>query len=101
MELTAKRSVRAALESRTGVLVAAGLAAIVAAVLVFSAVDSASNKPAAAPTAVLVANQLIPKGSTAQAIAEGNLFRVTKVSSDTVVGGAVTDISQLRDKVAT
>lgn len=101
MELTHNRTVRAALESRTGVLVAAGIAAIVAGVLVFSAIDSARETVTAAPTSVLVANQLIPKGSTAEAISEGNLFRITKVSSDAVVPAAVTDISQVQGKVAT
>jgi pilus assembly protein CpaB len=101
MELTSKRAVRSALESRTGVLIAAAVAAVLAGVLVLSAINSARNEVTVGPSSVLVANQLIPKGSTAQAISEGNLFRPAKVASDSVVSGAVTDVSQLQGKVAT
>jgi Flp pilus assembly protein CpaB len=103
MELIKKSPLRAGLSSRTGVLTAAAIAAFVAAILVFAAINSArkDSTSASAPVQVLVANQLIPKGSSGQAVAEGHLLRSARVGEQTLVPGAVTDASQLRDKVAT
>jgi Flp pilus assembly protein CpaB len=103
MELTKKSPVRDGLSTRTGVLTVAAIAAFLAAVLVFAAINSArkDNTSAAAPVSVLVANQLIPKGSSGQALAEGHLFRTARVSEQTLVPGAVTDVSQIKDKIAT
>ena len=84
-----------------GPYTAAAIAAILAGVLVFSAINSARDGVTVGPSTVLVANQLIPKGSTAEAISEGNLFKPASVASDSAVSGAVTDVSQLQGKVAT
>src|SRR4051794_31264046 len=99
MEITRKSTIGSGMGSRTGVMIAAILAAIVAAVLVFSAVHSARDS-AAGPGEVLVANQLIPKGSSGQAIAAEHLYKVAKVSDDALVGGAVSDVGALGGRVA-
>jgi pilus assembly protein CpaB len=103
MELTKKSPLRDGLNSRTGVLTIAAIAAFFAAILVFAAINSArkDSTNASAPVTVLVANQLIPKGSSGQALAEGHLFRTARVGEQTLVPGAVTDVSQIKDKVAT
>jgi Flp pilus assembly protein CpaB len=103
MELTKKSPLRDGLSTRTGVLTVAAIAAFLAAILVFAAINSARNDStsASAPVTVLVANQLIPKGSSGQALAEGHLFRTARVGEQTLVPGAITDVSQIKDKVAT
>src|SRR3954451_18918900 len=102
MESTGKPSLRAGLGSRTGVMIIATVVSVIAAVLVLIAINAArSDNGGAAAASVLVANQLIPKGSSGQAIASGHLFRPANVSDSALVGGAVTDISQITDKVAT
>jgi pilus assembly protein CpaB len=103
MELTKKSPLRDGLTTRTGVLTVAAIAAFLAAILVFAAINSArkDTTSASAPVTVLVANQLIAKGSSGQALAEGHLFRTARVGEQTLVPGAITDVSQLRDKVAT
>lgn len=101
MELAAKSHVRGS-SSKTVSLVVAGLVAVLAAVLVFAALHAAKNDGAASgTTSVVVARQLIPKGSSAASIAADRAFRVTDVSGAAVVAGVITDISQLRGKVAT
>jgi Flp pilus assembly protein CpaB len=103
MELTGKTPLRSRLSTRNGALSIAVLAAGLAAILVFAAINSARKSDAVgtSPSTVLVANQLIPKGSSSQALAQEHLFRVARVSEQALVPGAVTDISQLREKVST
>jgi Flp pilus assembly protein CpaB len=103
MELTNKTPLRSRLNTRNGALWFAVLAAGIAAVLVFAAINSARKNDTAgtAASSVLVANQLIPKGSSGQALAEQHLFRTAHVNEQALVAGAVTDVSQLSDKVAT
>ncbi|HET8537490.1 MAG TPA: Flp pilus assembly protein CpaB [Solirubrobacteraceae bacterium] len=102
MELTGKTPLRSRLSSRSGSTWLAIIAAGVAAILVFAAINSARKDNAAgtASSTVLVANQLIPKGSSGQALAQQHLFRVAKVNQQALVAGAVTDISQLHDRIA-
>jgi pilus assembly protein CpaB len=50
---------------------------------------------------VLVANQLIPKGTVGDAVASSGLFRPTAISSSNVHASAVTDAAALSGKVAT
>jgi Flp pilus assembly protein CpaB len=103
MELTGKTPLRSRLSTRNGAMSVAILAAGLAAILVFAAINSArkSDSASTAPSTVLVANQLIPKGSSGQALAQQHLFRVARVSEQALVPGAVSDISQLREKVTT
>jgi Flp pilus assembly protein CpaB len=103
MEFTSKTPLRSRLNTRNGALTLAVLAAGIAAILVFAAINSArkSDSAGTASSTVLVANQLIPKGSSGQALAQQHLFRTAKINEQALVAGAVTDISQLRDRVAT
>lgn len=98
-----KRSpLRAGLASRNGTLAIAAAAALLAGVLVFAALNSARDSgPVTGSAVVIVADQLIPKGSSGSAIAQGHLYRQTQVRESALVAGAVTDVSQLRAKVAT
>jgi Flp pilus assembly protein CpaB len=103
MEFASKTTLRSRLSTRNGALTFAIVAAGIAAILVFAAINSArkDNTAGTASSTVLVANQLIPKGSSGQALAAQHLFRVAHVNEQALVTGAVTDISQLRDRVAT
>ena len=102
MDITGKSSLRAGLGSRTGVMIVATVVSVIAAVLVLVAINAARNDNGGAGAAsVLVANQLIAKGASGEAIASGHLFRPANISDSARVGGAVTDLSQIRDKVAT
>lgn len=103
MEFTSKTPLRSRLNTRNGAMTFAVIAAGIAAILVFAAINSArkSDSAGTASSTVLVANQLIPKGSSGQALAQQHLFRTAKINEQALVAGAVTDISQLRDKVAT
>jgi Flp pilus assembly protein CpaB len=102
MEFAKKSPLRTTLESRTGATIAAAIAAVIAAILVFAAIHAARNDSTAGsgPVSVLVANQLIPKGSAGQTVAEQHYVRVARVGEGALVSGAVTDVSQIRDKVA-
>ena len=103
MELTSKTPLSGA-SSRTWSLVAAAVAAIVAGILVVSAINDAKQDAGAAAggtASVVVADRLIAKGSSGIAIASEQSFRLSDVRSGAVVEGAVTDISQVRDRVAT
>ncbi len=103
MELTSRTPLRGT-SSRTWSLAAAAVAAIVAGILVVSAINDAkkdAGAAAGATSSVVVADRLIAKGSSGEAIASEQSFRISDVRSSAVVAGAVTDISQVRDKVAT
>jgi Flp pilus assembly protein CpaB len=103
MEHTKNMPLRARLATRNGALAIAVIAGGLAAILVFAAINSARKDGTAstAPRTVLVANQVIPKGSSGESIAREHLFRVTKVSDQALVAGAVADVSALQSKVAT
>ena len=102
MELASKSQPRGGMSQKTMSLTAAVIAAIIAAVLVFAALHAARNDNAATgTTSVVVARQLIPKGSSAASIAGDSAFRVTDVRGESVVTSAITDISQIHGKVAT
>jgi Flp pilus assembly protein CpaB len=103
MENTRNIPLRARLSTRNGALAVAVIAGGLAAILVFAAINSARKDGTAstAPRTVLVADQVIPKGSSGETIAREHLFRVAKVSDQALVAGAVADVSALRDKIAT
>src|SRR5262245_47645748 len=83
----------------TAAVVAAALAAIV--LLVFLNRYKDNVKSGTATESVLVANQLIPKGTVGDAVASAGLFRPTAISSDNVHAGAVNDAAALSGQVAT
>ena len=102
MELASTSRPRGGMSQKTVSLIIAGVVAVVAAGLVFAALHAAKNdNGAAGTTSVVVARQLIPKGSSAATIAGDNAYRVTDVRGDAVVAGAITDISQIHGKVVT
>jgi Flp pilus assembly protein CpaB len=74
------------------------LAAIV--LLVFLHQYKSNVKSGNQTESVLVANQLIPKGTVGDAVASSGLFRPTAISSDNVQSSAVTDAAALSGKVA-
>ena len=83
----------------TAAVAAAGLAAIV--LLVFLHQYKSNVKSGNQTEAVLVANQLIPKGTVGDAVVSSGLFRPDGDLSDNVRAAAVTDAVALRGKVAT
>lgn len=101
MELTTKSPLRGFFSTRAGTIALALGAAALAAVLVVVGLNAASKpSPGAVSNSVVVANQLIPKGSSGQTIAAQRLFRTSDIARESVVAGAVTDISQLTGTVA-
>lgn len=103
MEFANKSPLRNGLSSRSGALTVAAITAVIAAILVIAAINAArkDNGTGSAAVRVLVANQLIAKGSSAQALGEQKSFRFAQVSDSARVDGAVTDLSQIEGKVAT
>ena len=102
MELASKSHPRGGMSSKTVSILVAGVAAVIAAILVFAALNAARNGGGGGgTTSVVVARQLIPKGSSGATIASDSAFRVTDVRGDAVVDSPITDISQIRGKVAT
>jgi Flp pilus assembly protein CpaB len=89
--------------TRRGALTVAGLAAVLAAVgfAVFLSNYRDSVRGGAVPTQVLVADRLIPAGTSGDAVATGRLFKPTTVSADDVTAGAITDAAVLHGTVAT
>lgn len=83
----------------TAAVVAAALAAIV--LLVFLNQYKSNVKSGNQTESVLVANQLIPKGTAGDAVASTGLFKPTAISSDNVQSSAITDSHALAGKVAT
>jgi Flp pilus assembly protein CpaB len=102
MEFANKSPLRNGISSRSGALTVAAIAAVIAAILVFAAINSArDNGGGSASVRVLVANQLIAKGSSAQTLGEQKLFRFAQISDNSRVAGAITDLSQIQGRVAT
>src|SRR5439155_9239755 len=83
----------------TAAVVAAALAAIV--LLVFLNNYKSNVKSGNQTESVLVANQLIPKGTVGDAVASSGLFRPTSISTDNARASALTDAAALSGKVAT
>jgi pilus assembly protein CpaB len=107
VELTGNRykgdgGLRKLLSTRRGTALAAGACAIVAAgVLLFAAAQyrhsvSVSNQP----ENVLVATSLIQKGTPANVISTGGMFRLEKILPRLVSGGAIADVGLVSGKVA-
>ena len=91
------------LGTRRGALAVAAAAALLAALvlLVFLRQYRAGVAGGAAPVPALVAERLIPKGTSAQAIVSGTYFSATTVPEDQLQEGAVADAGALSGKVAT
>jgi pilus assembly protein CpaB len=91
------------LGTRRGAITAAVAAAVLAGVvlLVFVHQYKSSVKNGTETESVLVANQLIPKGTAGSAVVSSGLFRPTAISSDKVAANAITDASAIAGKSAT
>ncbi len=84
-------------------LAVAFAAAVLAGILVFVALGSRSGTAdgvAPAPVSVIVADRLIPKGSSGEAIAAGRIARPADIRAAAVSEGALTSISEIRGQVA-
>jgi Flp pilus assembly protein CpaB len=83
-------------------MVAGGFAALLAgAILLFYVAQYRDSvKKEQQPVAVLVAQQLIPKGTSGSVIATQNLYTISKLPADRVSNGAITDPDSLKGKVA-
>ncbi len=88
--------------TRRGTLALAALAALLAgaAVLVYLNNYRHSVKSGAIPTTVLVAKQLIAKGTPGAAVATTGMFQTTTLRESQVLDGAISDPSSLRGRVA-
>src|SRR3954467_2169493 len=91
------------LGTRRGAVTAAAVAAALAALvlLVFLNQYKSNVKSGNQTESVLVANQLIPKGTAGDAVASTGLFKPTAISSDNVQASAVTDAQALSGRIAT
>jgi Flp pilus assembly protein CpaB len=88
--------------TRGGTLALAGLAALIAAIAVFSYVKHYRNtvQSGGRAASVMVAPSLIPKGTPGDAIATRHLFQVQSIRESQLREGAISDPSSLRGKIA-
>lgn len=93
---------RKLLATRRGtVLVAAACALVAAGILIFAMERYRHNvNSEGAPETVLVANGLIQKGTSGDAIASEALFKTTTVATKQASSGAFADTAQLHGKIA-
>ena len=91
------------ISTRRGTVVLSVIAALIAGGLILVYVNRYrdSVKAQGAPVTVLVAKQLIPKGTAGNVIALKDLYTATTVRQSQVLTGAFSDASSLRAKVAT
>src|SRR3954454_24018250 len=107
MEAVSKRPSSGGLQkllgTRRGAFTVAAAAAVLAAMVLFVFLKHyrASVAGSAAPVPALVADRLIPKGTSAQAVITGRYFRATTVAEEQLQEGAVADAAALSGKVAT
>ncbi len=106
MELTSnrlrRRDVGSLLATRRGTLMAAAAAALLAVVVIVFAIDRyrSSVNNSTRDVTVLVANTVIQKGTSGDAIASERLFSPTQLIQKQVTTGALADAGALRGKVA-
>jgi len=87
---------------RGSFLVAAIAAALAAATLaVYLNNYKKDVRGGSVPTQVMIADRLIPAGTSGDAVAAGRLFRPTTIAQDDVKAGALTDAAALTGKSAT
>ncbi|HEY0417445.1 MAG TPA: Flp pilus assembly protein CpaB [Gaiellaceae bacterium] len=89
--------------TRGGALAVGGVAAVLAAALLFAYLRAyrSSVRSGTAPATVLVAKQLIPKGTSGSLIGQKELYQVTTLPKDQVSNGAFADPAALRGQVST
>ena len=107
MEITGKRYAgndwRKLLSTRRGTTVVAVVCTLIAAGIIVFAMHRyrQSVNASGQPETVLVATQLIQKGTTGTAIVSGHLFHSQQIVAKQVSAGAVADTSTITGKVAT
>jgi Flp pilus assembly protein CpaB len=106
MELTSRRTpapdLRKFLSTRRGAIIVAVVCAVGAAAVLLVAISRyrASVRTAQQSATVLVANRLIPKGTSGTAIATGGSFSTEKLAQKQVTAGAVTDMAAISGRIA-
>jgi pilus assembly protein CpaB len=100
---TPRRDARKVLSTRGGTTVVALITALLAAgvLLIFLSQYRDSVSAAEDVSTVLVAKNLIEKGSPGDVVAEDALFQTTSVKKDDLKDGAISDPSSLKGKIAT
>ena len=90
------------ISTRRGTIILSVIAAAVAGGLILVYVNRYrdSVKAQGAPVTVLVARQMIPKGTAGNVIAEQDLYSATTLRQSQVLNGAFSDASSLRGEVA-
>ena len=89
------------LSTRMGTMVVGGVAAVLAAVvlLVYIAQYRDSVRQEQKPVAVMVANGIIPKGTSGDVIGSQQLYSIQKIPANHVHDGAITDPNSLKGRV--
>ena len=100
---TPHRSTRQFLATRQGMVTLALVVAVVGAgaILVFLQQYRDSLKDETKPITVLVAKEVIGKGTSGDLVASDGLFQATEISEGDAKEGAITDPGSLRGRVAT
>jgi pilus assembly protein CpaB len=98
-----RRDARKVLSTRGGTTLVAVISALLAAgvLLIFLSQYRESVSAADDVSTVLVAKNLIEKGSPGDVVAEDALFQTTTVKKDDLKDGAISDPSNLKGKIAT
>lgn len=91
------------LGTRRGAMTVAVATAAIAGILLLAYLDNYKKNVTGgvAPSPVLVADRLIPKGTSGDAVIAGSLFRTATVTEEQLVEGAITDAAAFDGKVAT
>lgn len=90
------------LSSKNGSIAAAAVTAAIAGLLIVLFLNQYRNNvhSGGVPTGVVVAQQLIEKGASAQTVGAQGAFKSTKVPKDQLKAGAVTDAGKLNGRIA-
>jgi pilus assembly protein CpaB len=100
---TARRDPRKMLSTRGGTTLIAAVSALLAAAVLLVFLNQYRERVGVADdvSTVLVAKNLIEKGSPGDVVAEDALFQTTQVQKDDLKDGAISDPSTLKGKIAT
>lgn len=107
MEATQKRppldNLKRFVGTRRGAVIVAATTAVLAGIVLLAFITRYRNSvhTSNAAVSVLVANRLIPAGTSGSAVVSGDLFRPASSTQDQVKAGAVADAAALSGKVAT
>src|SRR5215211_8921033 len=90
------------MSSRRGTALLGLAVAVLAGIVLFAYLNSyeKSVRTSSEPVTVLVAQNLIEKGTSGNAIASKRLFQATEFAQENVKEGAISDPALIRDRVA-